>query len=136
MSGPDARCHPIIYVRGYAMNESEIDATTADPFCGFNLGSTVYRATPDKTRKADKYIFESPLIRLGSDFGYRDVYHDGRDIVDDGWDACLPRKSILIYRYYDQASTLLGDGATPGIEGILRFEVKKWNGQASGSVEA
>ena len=36
--------HPIIYVRGYAMTPSEIDETTADPFCGFNLGSTVYRA--------------------------------------------------------------------------------------------
>jgi hypothetical protein len=31
---------PIIYVRGYAMTEGEIEATTADPFCGFNLGST------------------------------------------------------------------------------------------------
>lgn len=31
--------HPIIYVRGYAMTPNEIDETTADPFCGFNLGS-------------------------------------------------------------------------------------------------
>ena len=38
---------PIIYVRGYAMSRTEIDETTADPFCGFNLGSTVIRATPD-----------------------------------------------------------------------------------------
>jgi hypothetical protein len=40
--------HPIIYVRGYAMTQGEIDQTTADPFCGFNLGSTVYRATPER----------------------------------------------------------------------------------------
>ena len=32
---------PIIYVRGYAMTEGERDETAADPFCGFNLGSTV-----------------------------------------------------------------------------------------------
>ena len=30
--------HPIIYVRGYAMTPGEIDQTSADPFCGFNLG--------------------------------------------------------------------------------------------------
>src|SRR5215813_10390382 len=36
------RFHPIIYVRGYAMSRAEQDETTADPFCGFNLGSTVY----------------------------------------------------------------------------------------------
>ncbi|CUQ67646.1 protein of unknown function [Candidatus Nitrospira inopinata] len=33
MNGP---WHPIIYVRGYAMTQGEIDRTTADPFCGFN----------------------------------------------------------------------------------------------------
>ena len=38
---------PIIYVRGYAMSRAEIDETTSDPFCGFNIGSTVFRATPD-----------------------------------------------------------------------------------------
>jgi hypothetical protein len=36
MSDSDLSCHPIIYVRGYAMSEGEIDETTADPFCGFN----------------------------------------------------------------------------------------------------
>lgn len=65
--------HPIIYVRGYAMTPGEIDETTADPFCGFNLGSTVYRAVPDRDRQPRKFIFESPLVRLASDFDYRDV---------------------------------------------------------------
>ena len=41
MSAEDAPFHPIIYVRGYAMTHGEIDDTTADPFCGFNLGSTI-----------------------------------------------------------------------------------------------
>ena len=40
-----------IYVRGYAMTANERDETTADPFCGFNSGSTVYRAVPDRTRR-------------------------------------------------------------------------------------
>ena len=54
--------HPIIYVRGYAMTQGERDETTADPFCGFNVGSTVYRATVDKTAPARKFVFESPVV--------------------------------------------------------------------------
>ena len=52
---PDNR-HPIIYVRGYAMTSSERDETAADPFCGFNAGSTVYRATVDKKAAAQKFV--------------------------------------------------------------------------------
>ena len=115
MSKEDAAMHPIIYVRGYAMSQGEIDDTTADPFCGFNLGSTVFRATPEKTR-ARKFIFESPVVRLASDFGYRDVFAEGYDILDSEWSGTLPKKSIIIYRYYDPASSLLGGGETPKIE--------------------
>ena len=112
--------YPIIYVRGYAMTPAEIDDTTADPFCGFNLGSTVYRAVPDKSRQPRKYIFESPVVRLASDFDYRDVYEDGYDILDPEWsgnpDNMLTSRAIVIYRYYDEASRLLGLGETPPIE--------------------
>ena len=59
MANKNAPFHPIIYVRGYAMTPGEIDETTADPFCGFNLGSTVYRAVPEKERQPRKFIFES-----------------------------------------------------------------------------
>jgi hypothetical protein len=111
----DAALHPIIYVRGYAMSQGEIDETTADPFCGFNLGSTVFRATPEKSRPR-KFIFQSPVVRLASDFGYRDVFADGHDIADNEWSNRLPKKSIIIYRYYDPASDLLGTGETPKIE--------------------
>ncbi len=120
MPNRQSRFHPIIYVRGYAMTPSEIDETTADPFCGFNLGSTVYRAVPEKDRQPRKYIFESPVIRLGSDFGYCDVFEDGYDILDPEWaadaDNKLNRRCIIIYRYYDEASRLLGIGETPPIE--------------------
>lgn len=117
-------CYPIIYVRGYAMTMKEVNETTADPFCGFNLGSTVYRAqvlARDKNASPKKFIFESPLIRLGSDFGYKDVFEDGWDIMDKDWSppsgqSGIPEKSIVVYRYYEQASELLGAGKMPDIE--------------------
>lgn len=101
MASPHAPFFPIIYVRGYAMTEREQDETTADPFCGFNLGSTVYRATPDKTKPAKKFVFESPVLRLMSDFGYADVYDNGLDILDGEWEGSLSLRSIVIYRYYE-----------------------------------
>lgn len=112
---------PIIYVRGYAMTRGEMDETTADPFCGFNLGSTVMRAVPERDRPPRKFVFESPVVRLGSDFGYSDVYEDGYDILDPEWSDpaagnALTSTSIIIYRYYDPASTLLGIGKTPTME--------------------
>jgi len=120
MANSHAPYHPIIYVRGFAMNRGEIDDTTADPFCGFNLGSTVYRAVPDKKRPPRKYVFESPVIRLGSDFDYRDVYEDGYDLLDPEWEQNernkLGTRSIVVYRYYDEASSLLGTSETPPIE--------------------
>jgi len=107
---------PIIYVRGYAMTRAEIDDTTADPFCGFNLGSTVFRATTDKN-KPQKFIFESPVVRLSAEYGYSCVFDGGLDIVDASWQKTwIPAKSIIIYRYYDEASRLLGTGETPDIE--------------------
>ena len=120
MPTPNAPFHPIIYVRGYAMTERERDETTADPFCGFNLGSTVYRATPEKDKPAKKFIFESPVLRLTSDFGYTDVYENGLDIMDADWEGTIPPRSIVIYRYYEQASGLLGAGETPEISDFAK----------------
>jgi PGAP1-like protein. len=111
---------PIIYVRGYAMTRGEIDDTTADPFCGFNIGSTVIRATPDPKTPPRKLIFESPLVRLQSDFGYGDVYEDGVDIGDPDFTSDVATKSVIIYRYYDEASTLFGTGKTPDIKAFAR----------------
>lgn len=125
MANPNSPFHPIIYVRGYAMTPTEIDATTADPFCGFNLGSTVFRSVPDKTQQPRKYIFQSPVVRLASDFKYENVYQDGYDILDPEWetdatgnptDNKLSSRSIIIFRYYDEASRMLGVGETPQID--------------------
>jgi len=129
MANANAPYHPIIYVRGFAMTRGEIDETTADPFCGFNLGSTMYRAVANKRERPRKYVFESPVVRLTTEFGYSDVYEDGYDIVDPEWtadaqgkatDNVMGSRSIVIYRYYDSASSTLGSGQTPSIKEFSR----------------
>ena len=120
MRPSDRNDWPIIYVRGYAMTQGEIDEVTTDPFCGFNLGSTTIRATAHPDKKVRKFLFESPIVRLQSDFGYCDVYENGLDIVDPEWSGGIPAKSIVIYRYYDQASTFFGEAKTPPIETFAR----------------
>ncbi len=97
------------------MTQGEQNETAADPFCGFNLGSTVYRATPEKKKPPKKFIFESPVVRLISDYKYCDVYENGLDIMDEGWEGSIARRSIIVFRYYDEASLLLGQGETPPI---------------------
>src|SRR6478752_767428 len=85
--------HPIIYVRGFAATQGEIEETVADPYMGFNLGSTKTRQVWDG--KMHKFFFESPLVRLKdeivwlstakglemSDRRYDDVYVDGEDLT-------------------------------------------------------
>ncbi len=126
----DAPFFPIIYVRGYAMTVGERDETAADPFCGFNLGSTAYRATPDKNAPPKKFIFESPVLRLGSDHGYRDIYENGLDILDPDWappvahdgtqEPGIGARSIVVYRYYDEGSRLHGSGKAESVEHYAR----------------
>ena len=112
--------HPIIYVRGYAMTQSEIEDTVADPYMGFNLGSCKVRQLWDGRVK--KYFFESPLVRLLKEHGYDDVYHDGADRVATLQDARtgpvspLPYRSIVIYRYYEPSSEDLGTGEKPDMK--------------------
>lgn len=131
MANPHAPYHPIIYVRGFAGTQSEIEATVADPFMGFNIGSTKSRRIWDGTMR--RYFFESPLVRLKdeiiwkrtatgrerSDQWYDDVYVNGEDLTapdaDDKTkplrsDITLPYQSIAILRYYDDASSEFGDG--------------------------
>ena len=118
--------YPILYVRGYAMTEGERDETAADPFCGFNLGSTVYRAAIDKQAPPKRFVFESPVLRLASDFGYTDVYEQGADIMDADWhprsgNKGIAPRSIVVYRYYDSGSTLFGDGKAQFATSIPSF---------------
>lgn len=109
--------HPIIYVRGYAMTQSEIEDTVADPYMGFNVGSCKVRQLWDGQVK--KYFFESPLVRLiKPPYGYDDVYEDGIDQVVDpqAQRGVLPYRSIVIYRYYEPASRDLGSGQKPDMK--------------------
>ena len=100
--------YPIIYVRGYAGTESEVEDTVADPYMGFNLGSTRVRTL--YTGEVQRYYFESPVVRLMKEFEYRDVYSAGLNIPDA--EAPVPGsvdpKSIVIYRYYDLVSQTFG----------------------------
>jgi len=95
--------HPIIYVRGYAATQTEIDQAVDDPFSGFNLGSTILR--PDgPTARPEPYAFEGPLVQLRERHGYVDTIEDGRHNVLPGKIAA-PNRSIWIFRHYDRAST-------------------------------
>jgi hypothetical protein len=101
--------HPTIYVRGYAMTPGEIAATVAEPYMGFNLGSTKVRQTWDG--KVSRHIFESPLVRLMKEYDYRDIYANGTEIV-----GRIPSRSLVIYRYYEIADTDLGTGKALSIK--------------------
>jgi PGAP1-like protein len=107
--------HPIIYVRGFAATQGEIDDTVADPYMGFNIGSTKARVA--WTGDVRRFYFESPLVRLMSDHEYEDVFVDGDDLIAaERTQHPIPYRSIVIYRYYDQASKDFGNSKTPPIE--------------------
>lgn len=97
--------YPIIYVRGYAGTDDEVEDTVSDPYMGFNLGSTRLRQT--WTGETRRHYFESPVVRLMKDYRYRDVYSAGLDM---GPIEELSPRSIIIYRYYDLVSTVFGHG--------------------------
>jgi hypothetical protein len=50
------------------------------------------------------------------------VFDNGLDIMDPDWagdpvwNGAFPAESSIVYRYYEQASRLLGSGETPDIE--------------------
>jgi hypothetical protein len=87
---------PIVYVRGFAGDTSGINKAVADPFYGFNEGSTHVRVGGDG--EPIFYQFESPLLRLHLDEDYQILVQDcaalprrlrrcqGGDVLDDtGW---------------------------------------------------
>ena len=118
-ANPQHPFHPIIYVRGFAATQGEIEETVADPYMGFNIGSTKARMV--WTGEIRRFFFESPLVRLMNDHGYSDVFEDGEDLVDsDRPGRPVPYRSVVIYRYYDEASQDFGSGDTPPIEHFAR----------------
>jgi pimeloyl-ACP methyl ester carboxylesterase len=106
---------PIIYVRGQAMTDGEVEHTVADPYMGFNVGSTKLRQR--YPRGVMRHVFESPLVRLMKDEGYRDSFLDGRELPAD---MALPTRAVWIYRYHEEASRELGSGTRHDIETYAR----------------
>ncbi|MBD2454773.1 alpha/beta hydrolase [Nostoc sp. FACHB-87] len=97
---------PIIYVRGYAGTDQDVDQTVNDPFYGFNSGSTHIRVGEKGT--PEKFFFESPLLRLITDHGYRPVF-DNKQLSSN-------IKTIWIYRFYDMTSPSFGEEKTVRLE--------------------
>ena len=106
---------PIIYIRGYAFSQGEIEDTVATPYMGFNLGATKVRQLWN--RDIVQHVFESPLIRLLKDHAYSDVYNDGDELTTG---RRVSAKSVWIYRYYEAASKDLGSGERPPMEDYAR----------------
>ena len=86
---------PIIYVRGFAMVDSEMIDTVATPYMGFNLGST--KVSQSWNGEILRHIFESPLVRLMKDYNYQDIYTAGQEDFSD-----LPKRPVVICRYYER----------------------------------
>lgn len=103
--------YPIIYVRGYAGSQTAVEDTVADPYMGFNVGSTKIRQL--YTQDVVRHIFESPLIRLTKDEKYGDIYEQGSEMPSG---KKPPDRAIWIYRYYEPVSKSLGSGERPEIE--------------------
>jgi pimeloyl-ACP methyl ester carboxylesterase len=97
---------PIIYVRGYAMTQSEVEATVDDPFYGFNLGSTHFRVNRDGG--ASVFAFESPLLRLITDYEYSDAFSGTRQTAAGIENSA---RTVWIFRYYDDTSRTFDDRA-------------------------
>jgi hypothetical protein len=122
--------YPIIYVRGYAATMSEIEETVATPYMGFNLGATKIRQ--DYEGEIVRFIFESPLIRLMKDEGYRDTFRNGDFIPRN---ERVPAKSVWIFRYYEPVSDDLGTGerrAIPRFAAELRAFILRVRDQVCG----
>ncbi|UOY03812.1 esterase/lipase family protein [Blastococcus sp. PRF04-17] len=104
---------PIIYLRGFTYGQGGTEATVDDPFYGFNKGSTHVRQ--DETGQPAFYVFESPVLRLLSDHGYRDSYIAG---VQAGLDAKGERELEKEQDRLDAGRSLRG--APPGPEDFTR----------------
>jgi pimeloyl-ACP methyl ester carboxylesterase len=109
-----ARLRPIIYIRGFAATEAEIDDTVATPYMGFNTGST--RVRQSYGGKMVPFVFESPLVRLMKDFGYEDCFSKGdfRDVAEAAEGS--PEASVWIFRYDEQGDNVSSVGQRKSIE--------------------
>lgn len=107
---------PIVYVRGYAMTEEEVEETFNTPYYGFNLGSTQYKMAASADPKM--YMFESPVVRLMKDHGYQDAFNRFVDWENRPLENSVKdwRNTLWVFRYYDPEASIRQE-ARPEIEG-------------------
>jgi pimeloyl-ACP methyl ester carboxylesterase len=103
---------PIIYVRGFAGGTGGINNAADDPFYGFNAGSTHIRVGSGGTPRF--YQFESPLLRLIMDHGYRLEVNGGQaQVLAAAGENTLNPRTIWIYRFYDASADTFGVAPQP-----------------------
>ncbi|MFD6274769.1 alpha/beta fold hydrolase [Streptomyces sp. NPDC060209] len=93
---------PLVYVRGFAGDTSGINSVVEDPFYGFNEGSTHVRVGADN--QPSFHQFESPLLRLHLDEGYKILVEGGQGSYLQNHDR-IPPDSVWIHRFYDPSAT-------------------------------
>jgi hypothetical protein len=106
---------PIVYVRGFAGDTSGINKVVADPFYGFNEGSTHVRVGGDG--EPVFYQFESPLLRLHLDEGYEILVDGGQLAYLDSHEK-VAANSIWIHRFYDVSASTWSE--KPALSGPQR----------------
>lgn len=111
--------YPIIYVRGFALSDSEVDETSDDPTNGFNLGST--HARQGRNERILKFRFPGPFVRLMTEHGYTDSIAGETDSVEFAPD---PIRTLWIYRYYEAYSDTF---EAKGLPGRPKMEDLAWN---------
>ncbi|MHC5598370.1 MAG: alpha/beta hydrolase [Nostoc sp.] len=108
---------PIIFVRGYASTQKDVEQTVDDPFYGFNTGSTHIRV--DENENPKKFFFESPLLRLMTDHGYQPIL-DNQNVSNNIKSLSGQLyKTIWIYRFYDATTPSFGSSS------VVRQEIEE-----------
>ncbi len=110
---------PIIYVRGFAFTQKEIEETTDDPTNGFNLGST--HARQGSRKSIIRFRFPGPFVRLMTIHGYADAIHGYVDSVEGIMD---PRRTLWIHRYYEPYSQTFAEPGKDGRPTIVEAATK------------
>ncbi|MFE0461646.1 esterase/lipase family protein [Kitasatospora sp. NPDC058965] len=101
---------PLVYVRGFAGGTKGIDKQVDDPFYGFNDGSTHVRVGGDGAPQY--YQFESPLLRLFAQDGYRPlVSGDPKAYLQSRPAGSVPPDTVWIHRFYDDSADTFGKDA-------------------------
>jgi hypothetical protein len=100
---------PIIFVRGYAGTQKDVEQTVDDPFYGFNSGSTHIRV--DEKENPQKFYFESPLLRLMTDHGYQPIVDNQNVSNQIKRLSSQLHKTIWIYRFYDVTTPSFGSSS-------------------------